>query len=321
MEKLARRLLEGVLVIVTVILITFTLMHLAPGDPLDAIIGDYPVSPEYRSELRARFALDRSLPEQLVAYFSGIARGQLGYSFRYQRSVGSIVMDRLGTTLLLMGTSLALATFVGVGVGIMAGAKPHSWTDIAVTGLTSVCYSLPVFVLGIILILVFSVNLKWLPVGGLKTASIIEKTGFSLVVDVLRHLLLPAVALSARYVALLARITRSSVLEVAAEDYVTVARAKGLPEHTVMLKHIVRNALIPVATVAGLNFGLLLTGSAVLETVFGWPGMGSLMYDAMRARDSQVLQGIFLISSCTVVVVNILTDLVYGRLDPRVSGA
>jgi peptide/nickel transport system permease protein len=316
---LMRRASSGLLVIVVVVIITFILMHAAPGDPLDAIIGDYPVTPEYRAELRTRLALDKPLPEQLLAYFGTLAKGQLGYSFRYRQPVSLIILQRLKATLLLMGTSLALSTVIGILAGILAGSRPRSRLDASVMLLTSAAYSMPVFVLGIMLILIFSVTLKIFPVGGYKTASIVVSSGPVAFFDVAWHLCLPALALSARYVALLARVTRAAVLEVRSEDYVMVARAKGLSERDVLMRHIVRNALIPVATVAGMNFGMLLTGSAVLETVFGWPGMGSLMYDVMRARDFQVLQGIFLVSTATVVIANILTDMLYAKLDPRVT--
>jgi ABC-type dipeptide/oligopeptide/nickel transport system permease component len=307
--------------IFAVVLVAFLLIHIAPGDPLDAIIGDYPVSLEYRAELRARLALDRPLTEQLLAYLGSLARGQMGYSFRYGLSVETLVLQRLGATLLLMGSTLVFSTIVGIALGILAGTWPGSRIDTAITMLASVFYSLPVFVWGIILIMVFGVYLRWFPAGGYRSVSLVAVPLPQAILDTLWHLVLPVAALSARYIALLSRVTRSSMLEVRSEDYVTVARAKGLTERSVVARHIVRNALIPVATVAGLNFGLLLTGSAVLETVFAWPGMGLLMYDAMQARDCQVLQGVFLITSATVVLVNILTDMAYAKVDPRIGAA
>lgn len=320
-NMVAHRALAGIVLIFAVVLIAFVLIHIAPGDPLDAIIGDYPVTPEYRAELRARLALDRPLSEQLLAYLGSLARGQMGYSFRYGLSVETLVVGRLWATLLLMGSTLVLSTIVGIALGIMAGTWPGSKIDAAITMLASVFYSLPVFVWGIILIMVFGVYLRWFPAGGFRSVSLVAVPLPQAILDTMWHLVLPVAALSARYIALLSRVTRSSMLEVRSEDYVMVARAKGLAERSVVARHIVRNALIPVATVAGLNFGLLLTGSAVLETVFAWPGMGLLMYDAMQARDYQVLQGVFLISSTTVVIVNILTDIAYARLDPRIGGA
>lgn len=317
----ARRALAGIVLIFAVVLIAFLLIHIAPGDPLDAIIGDYPVSLEYRAELRARLALDRPLSEQLLAYLGSLARGQMGYSFRYGLSVGTLVLQRLGPTLLLMGSTLVFSTIVGIALGILAGTWPGRRIDTVITMLASVFYSLPVFVWGIVLIMVFGVYLRWFPAGGYRSVSLVALPLPQAILDTLWHLVLPVAALSARYIALLSRVTRSSMLEVRSEDYVTVARAKGLTERSVVARHIVRNALIPVATVAGLNFGLLLTGSAVLETVFGWPGMGLLMYDAMQARDYQVLQGVFLITSTTVVLVNILTDIAYAKVDPRIGGA
>jgi peptide/nickel transport system permease protein len=216
-----------------------------------------------------------------------------------------------------MGTALALAAVAGVALGVAASRRPGSGLDIAATGVSLTGYSIPDFWLAQLLVLAFAVGLGWLPAQGIRAVRE-QFTGLAAALDVARHLVLPALALSFRYLALIARLTRASMLEAMSQDFILAARARGLAERVVLIQHGLRNAALPVVTVIGYNFAFVLAGSALVETVFGWPGVGRLLYDAILQRDTPVLLGILLMVSATVVVVNLLVDLVYAVLDPRV---
>ncbi len=313
---LVRRLLQGVPLILGVLVITFCLIHLAPGDPIYVLAGDGGNAAYYR-EMRARFGLDRSLIEQLVRYILGILSGDAGYSFTYQQPVYQVVLARVPATLLLMGTALVLSIIMGLVLGILTATRPRSWLDSLVNIFTSTTYPMPAFWLGQLLILLFAVQLNLFPVQGM--VSVREQyTGFEQLLDIARHRFLPSLTLSLSYLALIVKLTRTSLREVLAEDFIRTARAKGLPERSVLWVHGLRNALLPVVTVIGGHIGTLLTGAALTETIFAWPGLGRLLLDATLKRDYPLLMAIFILVAFTVVLTNILTDLIYSRLDPRV---
>lgn len=316
---LTRRLLQAVPLVFGILVITFTLIHLAPGDPLIFLAGEGG-SASYYAEMRARYGLDRPLIEQLGRYIFTTLHGDFGYSFIYQQPVFRVILGRLSATLLLMGTALLLSISVGLALGVLAATRPHSLFDHAIAAFTLTAYATPVFWLGQLLILLFAVRLSILPVQGMVTARE-SYTGLRHTVDVARHLALPALTLALPQLALIVRLTRASLREALAEDFIAVARAKGLSERSVLWGHALRNALLPVVTVIGGHIGVVLTGAALTETIFAWPGLGRLLLDAALKRDYPLLMAIFFLVSATVIVVNLITDIIYTMLDPRVRFA
>lgn len=311
-----RRLAEAVPLLLAVIVLNFLIIHLAPGDPINALIGDFPAPPEYIEQVRKQFGLDQPLWKQLLDYVTTVLRGDLGYSFANRRPVWELLVERLTNTLLLTVSALIFATVVGVMLGVSAARHPRSWRDNALTSAALFGFSIPVFWLGQILILFFAVKLDWLPAQGMVSTRE-SYSGLAHVRDVAAHLVLPALALSLRYLVSTARLTRASMIETMGSDYIVTARAKGVRASRVLYIHALPNALLPVVTSVGHNFGYVLAGSALVETVFSWPGLGRLLYDSMLARDTPVILGIFLVGASAAVIANLVTDLAYGWLDPR----
>lgn len=313
-----RRLLQAIPVVLGVVALNFLLLQLAPGDAATVLAGEAGGAPaEYVQALRQRFGLDKPVPVQLALYVKNILALDLGYSFRNQSPVLPLILARLSATLLLMGTTLVLSLGIGVLLGLMAAVWVRSWKDHVISVVAIIAYAMPLFWIGLMLILLFAIKLDWLPTSGMEDAAAFYE-GWERVVDIARHLILPAVTLSLFYMAFYARLMRATMLEQRGLDYVTTARAKGLTERQITLRHVVRNALMPVVTVAGVQVGGLLGGSVVVESVFAWPGLGQLAFQALFARDLNLLLGIFFISSCLVVGINIVVDVVYVLLDPRV---
>ena len=314
-----RRLLQAVPVIILIMVGTFLLLKLAPGDTVDALVGDMGgADAAFIARLRAEYGLDQPVWVQLWRYMSKLATFDFGWSFVYEQPVSRVLMDRLGTTLLLMATSLSLAFTIGIALGAFAARRAYSLTDNVISTLGLVFYATPSFFLSLMMMLLFSVKLGWLPVGGIKTIAGFY-TGWDHVVDVALHLVMPTAALSLIYLSFYLRLMRASVLEVAELDYVRTARAKGAGETRLMFHHIMRNALLPVVTLLGLQFSTLLGGSVVVETIFTLPGLGQLAYQSVVQRDMNTLMGIIFLSSVIVIVVNFLTDLLYARLDSRIK--
>ncbi len=317
LEYILRRVLQAIPLLLGVVVVNFLLIQLAPGDPVTVLVGDYPAPEEYVKQVRAEYGLDKPLWERLILYLGSLLRGNLGYSFANRQPVADLIGQRLGPTLLLTLTALGLATIIGVLLGLLAARTRFRVVD-STTQVTALAgYSIPEFWLGQLLILVFAVGLGWLPSQGMRTVRS-EAEGWAAVGDILTHLLLPTLALSVRYIAVISRITRASLLEVLSSDFILGTRAKGVNESRVMWVHAMRNAAAPIITVIGFNFGFLLAGSALIETVFGWPGIGRLLFDSITKRDYPVLTAILLLISITVVLANLLTDLAYALLDPRV---
>jgi len=314
---LARRLLALFPLVLGVVLLGFAIVQLAPGDPVQVLVGDYPAPPEYIRQVRERFGLDAPRWVQLGRYVGQVARGNLGYSFFYNQPVWDVLASRVGPTLLLMTTALGLAAGAGVLLGVASGRRPGSWADHVLMLLGLVGYSLPVFWLGQLLLIGFSIRLDLLPTQGMRAIAF-NLSPAERAWDVARHLVLPAVTLATRYVALNVRLTRTSLVEVSAMDYLTTARAKGLAERVVVYKHALRNALIPVVTVMGLNVGHLVAGAVLTETVFAWPGLGRLIFEAILHRDYPVMLGGLLLTSVFVVIGNLLADLACALIDPRI---
>ena len=316
MAYVVRRLLQAVPLLLGVLVVTVTMIHIAPGDPVYILAGDGG-DEEYYARMRAYYGLDRPLYEQLVRYLGAALRGDFGYSFSYQQPALQVVLERIPATLLLMLTALAISTGVGLLLGIIAATRPRTPLDYGITGTILAFDAMPVFWLGQLLVILFAVWLGWFPVQGM--VSLRESyTGLRLVLDVLHHLILPALALALVQIALITRLTRTSLRETLSEDYVRTARARGMPERIVVFRHALRNALLPVVTVVGGQFGAMLTGAVLTETIFAWPGLGRLLLDATLNRDYPVLMAMFIVVSVSVILANLLTDLAYTLLDPRV---
>jgi peptide/nickel transport system permease protein len=313
-----RRLLQAVPVVLAILVLNFLLLHLAPGDAAQVLAGEAgSATPEYMAQLRQRFGLDRPLLVQLLLYLKQMVVLDLGFSFRHSMPVLDLILTRLGPTLLLMVTTFTFAVSAGIGLGLLAAARVGRWQDTLISVLALVSYATPLFWVGLMLIVVFSVKLDWLPTSGMETVGAFYE-GWRRVLDVARHLILPALSLSLFYLALYVRLMRAAVLEQAGMDYVTTARAKGLNEVRITLSHVLRNAILPVVTVAGVQVGGLLGGSVVVESVFAWPGLGLLAFQSLFARDFNLLLGIFFLSACLVVALNLAVDVVQTLLDPRV---
>lgn len=298
-----RRLLLTLPTVWGVVTLVFLLIHLIPGDPVEVMLGESAL-PADREALRMELGLDRPILEQYGDFLIGLSKGDLGRSLHQREPVLGLILKRYPATLQLTLAAMAISLVISLPAGILSGIRQYSLVDHSTMFMALLGVSMPNFWLGPLLILVFSIRLGWLPVSG--------RGG-------IEHLVLPALTLGASMAAIVARMTRSSVLEVLREDYVVTARAKGLSEGTVILKHVLRNAMLPVLTVVGLQFGALLAGAIITETIFSWPGLGTLLVNAIQTRDYPIVQGCVLMISVSYVVVNLFTDLVYALIDPRIQ--
>ncbi|WP_378941931.1 ABC transporter permease [Mesorhizobium sp. ANAO-SY3R2] len=312
------RLLIGIGMLLALTLLIFILLQLTPGDPIDAYVDpNVAMSKEAMDALRAQLGLDRPLPVQYLAWLSQAVQGNLGHSLqRFNETVAGLIAARIGPTLLLMGAGLAIAIVIGIASGIVSAVRRNSLPDYSLSVFALLGISSPAFLTALLGLYVFSVRLKWAPSGGMLTPA----TEFS-VADLLHHLILPAVILSIGHAALIMRYMRASMLEVLNQDYVRTARAKGVKEFWVVTKHALRNALLPVVTLIGSTIGLAVGGAIFIESVFNWPGMGLLLVNAVETRDYPVIMGATLVIGACVIVVNILTDLAYAVIDPRIKVA
>ena len=300
-----KRLLGVVHVVFGVLLLTFLLVHLVPGDPVEVMLGESATSAD-RGQLRADLGLDKPLITQFGTYLNKLAHGDFGRSIHSKAEVSTLLAERLPATFKLTLIALLIALCIGLPLGIVAALKAGRWPDGLATTLSLTLSAMPHFGLGPLLMLVFALWLGWLPVSGMESAS---------------SIVLPALTLGFGLSAILTRMTRASLLEVLHEDFVRTARAKGLPERTVILRHALRAALLPVVTVIGLQLGSLLAGAVITETVFGWDGVGRLLVESIEKRDYPITQACVLVIALVYVLVNLLTDLAYSRLDPRVRYA
>jgi peptide/nickel transport system permease protein len=318
---LRRRLFAAPLVFLIVVIGTFLLLEASPGDAVDAYVAEIGGADQARkAEIRHEFGLDRGPAERLAAYLGALARLDLGRSVAFGRPVMDVILERLPRTLILMGLSLALAFGLGTLLGIAAGARPGSLRDRALSLGSLVLYAVPSFWLGLVLIVVFAVDLRWLPVGGYETIAS-GKQGLDRAADIGRHLVLPVGALGFIYLALYLRLMRDGMAELWDADFIRAARARGLPRRAIVLGHVARNALMPVVTMLGLQAAALLGGSVVIESVFAIPGLGRLAQEAVAGRDAPLLMGVVLVSAVMVILANLAVDLLHAALDPRVGSA
>jgi peptide/nickel transport system permease protein len=318
LDFVARRLMKSVAILLAIVVMNFLLIRLAPGDPASVIAGEAGAADaKYIAQLREQFGLDKPLTTQLALYVGGIVTFDLGWSYRNQRSVADMVGERLPATLLLTVTAFIVALGIGIGLGVLASTHVGTWADSLVTVAALGFYATPLFWVGLMAILLFSVNLGWLPAFGMQTP-VAMGTG-ERIVDVARHMVLPVMTLAVFFVAIYARLTRASMLEVQDMDFVRTARAKGLAPTRILRAHTLRNAILPVITFAGIQAGQLVGGSIVVETVFAWPGIGRLAFEALLQRDYNLLLGVFFLTSVMVIAFNLVTDLVYSMVDPRIE--
>lgn len=298
-----RRFLQAVPILLGVVFIVMVSMEFIPGDPVRLMLGEL-ATEEMVTDLRTRLGLDDPLPVRYIRYLGEVAQGDMGSSVRDQRPVSEIIGEALPVTLQLGGAALLLTVLLGVPLGVVSAARPNSLLDNLIRIVSLAGLSMPVFWTGLVFIVLFSVNLRWFPVGGMGSW---------------RHFVLPVVTLALPSIAILARLTRSTVLEVLREDYVRTALSKGVSRRTMLFKHALRNALIPITTALGLILGQMLGGAVLTETVFSWPGIGRLTVFAIFNRDYVLVQGVVLVLAVIYVLVNLLVDLSYGLIDPRVT--
>lgn len=316
---LVRRAGQAVVVLILIACVNFLILKLAPGDLVDVLAGESGGSdPHYLHLLREQYGLDRPLYVQLFQYLSNLVQLDLGYSFRFNMPVRDLILMRLPATLLLMFSSLAIALLGGITFGVAAARAPRSLRDSLISTAALLAYSTPLFWAGLMLIILFSVKFGVLPSGGMATVDG-PKDIVSIIVDVSRHLVLPSITLALFYMATYTRLMRASMLDIYNMDFVRTAKAKGLTPHQVAYRHVVPNSILPLISLFGVQLGSVLGGSVVVEVVFGWPGLGSLAFDALFQRDVNLLMGILFLSSVMVILVNLAIDLLYSWLDPRIE--
>jgi len=314
--ELAKRAFTSLAVVLIVVIMSFSLIHLAPGDPAMLMAGEA-ASPEYVETVRKQYGLDKPVYEQLAIYLSTLASGNLGYSITYGRPVLIVILERLPQTILLVGTSILLSFAIGVILGILAAKKAYSYLDVFINTVVLIMFSIPAFWLGLMLILVFALYIPIFPVGGMIDIGISEDP-FAISLSVLHHLVLPTITLSTFFLATYTRLTRAGMIEALGMNYVLLARAKGIPNSRILRHHVLKNALLPLITVLAIQLGLMVGGVVFTETVFSWPGVGSLLVQAVYYRDYPLVTGIFIFTSAAVSLANFVADLVYFMIDPRI---
>lgn len=318
---IALRLAKAVIILMAIVTLNFFLIHAAPGDPAAVMAGEAGAADEiFLQQLEEQFGLDKPLLTQLGIYLGGVAQLDLGFSYRQQMPVSELILDRLPATLLLTITAFVISLVFGTVAGVLASARVGKWSDTVISTIALLFYATPLYWAALMAVLLFSVQLNWLPGFGYETVGG-NFTGFDRVLDIGEHLILPAATLGLFFMAVYMRMTRASMLEVSTLDFVKTARAKGLKPGLIQRRHIFRNAMLPVVTLAGLQAGQLVGGAVLTETVFAWPGIGRLMFDALAQRDYNVLLGVFFVSAAMVLLFNLVTDILYRVVDPRIGAS
>ncbi|WP_346912254.1 ABC transporter permease [uncultured Roseibium sp.] len=318
---IALRLVKAAIILIAIVTLNFFLIHAAPGDPAAVMAGEAGAADEiFLNQLREQFGLDKPLLTQLGIYLSGVVQLDLGFSYRQQMPVADLILDRLPATLLLTITAFVISLVLGVLAGVLASARVGKWSDTIISTIALLFYATPLYWAALMAVLLFSVELNWLPGFGYETVGG-GYTGFARVLDIGEHLILPALTLGLFFMAVYMRMTRASMLEVSTLDFVKTARAKGLKPGIIQWRHIFRNAMLPVVTLAGLQAGQLVGGAVLTETVFAWPGIGRLMFEALAQRDYNVLLGVFFVSAAMVLLFNLITDILYRVVDPRIRAS
>ncbi len=314
---IGKRALSGLLVVLLSVCFNFTLIRLAPGDPIRIMAGTDNPNEEMIEALQQKYGLSKSIPEQFVMFLGNVAKGDLGYSYISDESVIKLIGEKIGPTLALSLTAVLLSVTIGTLIGIYAARKNGSKFDQFVCSISYVFDATPGFWLGLMMILIFASTLKWFPTSGMVNLRANYK-GFAYFADVCRHLVLPITTMVLTQTPYYFRIARSSVLQVMSEDFITTFKATGMKESRIFNKYVLRNAILPTVTVLGMSLAFLLSGSVLIETVFAWPGMGRLMFSSISKRDYPVLTGIYLVTSVVICIAMILVDILYGFIDPRI---
>ena len=319
LQNMLVRVFYGVILLAAVLVLNFSMMHMAPGDVADTISQSMGgADKEILDQIRADYGLDRPFLVQLGSYIGNVLTFDLGFSYFYNKPVTELILQRLPATLLLVFTAQALALIVGVLLGVISARRPNGLTSHFVTLLALFGYSAPVFWTGILLLIGFSLNVQWFPVAGMRDVTISGNFWVHFV-DVARHLVLPVITLGSIFLALYSRLCRATMLEVLGSDYIRTAKAKGLHDRDVVYKHALKNSLSPVITLAGLQFSAVISGAVLVEAVFSWPGLGTLAFQSIIARDTPTILGILFFSALVVIVGNLLTDLILRLIDPRIG--
>jgi peptide/nickel transport system permease protein len=318
---LLRKVLQLAGTVLAVVTFNFLLFRVLPGDPIQLYARSGHLTPEAVAQLRQVFGLDKPVWQQYVIYLNNLIHGNLGFSFTYRQPVAGIVAQRLVNTLLLVGAATIFVVVIGIALGVVSASRRGSKVDSTTVYGSLVLWSMPTFWVGLLLVFSFGVWFKALPISGISTPGATYSSPFAGVADVAKHLILPTITLALVDIGQFVLITRSSLVDVLTEDFITTARAKGNPKRRIVWNHGFRNAMLPVVTASALYIGLVVGGAIQVETVFSWPGMGELTYDAVLRRDYPVLEACFLLFAITVIVANFISDLLYRRLDPRVREA
>jgi len=318
---IAMRLVKAAIILIAIVTLNFFLIHAAPGDPAAVMAGEAGAADDiFLEQLREQFGLDKPLLTQLGLYLGGIIQLDLGFSYRQQMPVADLIFDRLPATLLLTMTAFVISLVLGTLAGVLASARVGKWSDTLISTVALLFYATPLYWAALMAVLIFSVQLNWLPGFGYETVGG-NYEGLDQVIDIAKHLILPATTLGLFFMAVYMRMTRASMLEVSTLDFVKTARAKGLRPGIIQRRHVFRNALLPVVTLAGLQAGQLVGGAVLTETVFAWPGIGRLMFEALAQRDYNVLLGVFFVSAAMVLLFNLITDILYRVVDPRIRAS
>lgn len=313
----ASKLGSGLLTLGLIVIVAYMLINLAPGDLADALAGEVgAASPEFMARVRAEYGLDLPAYERFFNYLRNVAVLDLGYSFRNGMPVADLILSRLPATLLLGLASIGLALVVGASVGVIAALHRDGWVDAVLSAGATIGIATPLFWIGLMAIFLFSVELSWLPTGGIAS---VDGAGLNPLLDTARHLIMPAVTLSLFYLAIYARVAREAAIEALDSEFVRTAKAKGLGRARILIWHVLRNSLLPIVAITGVELGTLIGGTITVETVFSWPGMGRLAYEAVSSRDVNLLMGILLFSAALIIVTNLVIDVVYALVDPRIT--
>ena len=314
-----KRIIYAILLLLAVLVLNFSLIHIAPGDPADVIAGEMGgATEEMLAEIRAAYGLDKPFAEQLLIYLGRVARSDLGFSFYFNEPVTKLILLRLPATILLVISALFFAVLIGTFLGVLAAQKPAGWFSHFVTIFALLGFSVPVFWLGMMLLILLASWLPLFPVSGMYNV-VLEGGRLARMFDILHHLVLPMVTLGVIYLAQYSRLGRASMLDVMGSDYIRTARAKGVSEHGVVYRHALKNAVLPIITMAGLQMSHLFSGAILVETVFNWPGLGRLAFESILRRDHPTILGILFFSTFIVIAANLLTDLSYRLIDPRIK--
>lgn len=318
-RKILKKTVYATITIFAVLVFNYFLFRILPGDPLSMMMRNPKATPEMIEATKQLFGLDQPWYVQFYLYFKNLFGGDLGMSFYFKQPVGSIIGSRIMPTIIMVGLAEVVAIIVGIMLGILAAWKRGTRIDVGTLGFSLITYSMPTFWLGMVMVVIFSVNMRMFPISGILTPGMTYPDTWAMAADYIRHLILPMLTLSIVLIGEYALTMRNTLIDVLSEDYITTAKAKGFGNRYILRKHAMPNAMLPMVTIIAINLGLVVGGTVQVETIFSWPGLGSLMYEALKARDYPLLQGVFLLVTVSVVVANLIADITYSYIDPRVQ--